>query len=256
MSNAMLEVEDVKDSIQGTESKITVAVNGVETEEYSKEKKSILGLTDGINKTWKESVNNYMTIAKVCASAYKKIKDDSIMEDAFMKRLTFGDKVFKKFVKIGNANLEKLYGTEVVSSINDYNVLSELSKNDMIADTDEAKSKRESLISAVKVAITEKKTVNRDLVEEFTKEENNDKDKVDTKTYDKVVASIRVNSSTFTSTSDLESLNELVDNILSGFDKSFEVIVEKKKYEDSISNKISALKKLLNNNKNLQLVKK
>ena len=257
MSNAILEVEDVKDSIQGTEGKITVVnVNGVETEEYSKEKKEVLGLTTGINKTWKESVSSYMKIAKVCASAWERIKDDSNMEYEFMKRLTFGDKVFKKFVKIGNANLEKLYGADIVSSINDYNVLSELSKNDMIADNNTAKEKRKSLISAVKTAIAEKKTVNRELVEEFTKVKKTESD-IDTKVYDKVVASIRVNSSSFTTTEDLESLNKFVNNILSDFSANeIDIVVDKKNYETDISNKISALEKLLNNNKNLQLVRR
>jgi len=194
-----------------------------------------------INTEYKSNVENYLEIARKCSDAHSIADKNKYNITSLIEGLTMGKSTFYKFVKIGKSDLRGNYGDNLLSKVNDYNILEILSKDNMLGQDDASKSRR----LEVQKLVDGKEKITRDVVNKITSgatDNSNDKG-IDTDTYNKVVASIRVDSNSFFSLEDIDRVKSYIKNLLK--DKKFEfgIAIEEKDFEKSLENEVkNALK--------------
>ena len=196
-----------------------------------------------INSAYRGNVTSYLEVAKKCADAYNLADDNNFDITDMIDSLTMSKTTFYRFVKIGNADLIGVYGKEMLNKVSDYNILEMLSSDKLMKkDSQSAKNK----VDAIKSLISSKTEVfNRDTVKKIVSgaTDTSKNSNIDTKRFNKVVASIRVNSQSFVSLDDITALNRLITKICKDNDYDFEVAVETKDVQKSLEASVKEFQK-------------
>ena len=214
------------------------------TKEEQSLSKTITSRFNKIDTAYKGNVESYLEIANMCADALVFAEKEKFNITDLVEGLVMSKTNFYRFAKIGKAKLKKVYGDDIVSQVTDYNLLEMMSSMKVMENSESGKNKRDSIKNLITSNV---ESFNRDTVKEIingaTDTSKDKKSNIDTNRFNKVVASIRVNSQSFVSIEDIEKLNNYIAKLNENDDFDFDVAVEVKDVQKSLENSVKEFNK-------------
>ena len=193
-----------------------------------------------INKGYVRDISNRLKLAELCSKANTTARTIEELEK-FISSLSFGKKVFDKFVRIGNATWLQTANKEDLASVSDYNILEMLAQKEVCDDVE----KQNAIIS-----LAQKNEITRDKVKEIISGSDDDDDnddeglETDKTDYDTGVCSVKINTESFRSEEDIMQFIHAL-NSLGGAKQKVKVDFNKT-WEKKVNNHVKMVQKIMN----------
>ncbi len=192
-----------------------------------------------INSGYVRDISNRLQLAKLCYEV-NTVAQTVEEFDKFISSLSFGKKVFDKFVRIGKASWLQKARKNDLASVSDYNILDMLAQKVVCDDVE----KQNAILELAK-----KNEITRDKVKEIisgSDDDDNDDDDLETdKTvYDTGVCSVKINTESFRSEEDIMQFIQALKS-LGGAKQKVEVSFNKT-WEKKVNDHVKNVQKILN----------